>query len=92
MITSVSVGTTAVQILAAPTVNPYKLVAIGNVGSATAYLKFTPDTTAVTSSNGIPLTSATSFVCDQDAQKELFGSGVWAVSTGVGTTISVQAY
>ena len=92
MIASVSVGTTAVQVLPAPTGNPYKFVAIGNVGSATAYLKFTPDSSTVTASNGIPLPSSGSLICDQDAQKELFNAGVQAISTGSGTVLSVQAF
>lgn len=93
MITSVAVGTTAVQILSAPSGNPYKFVAVGNNGSSTAYLKLTPDSTTVTSSNGIPLPSGASLLCDQDMQKELFNSGVTAVcASGQSTTLSVQAY
>lgn len=92
MITSVAVGTTSVQVLPPASGAPYKFVAIGNVGASTAYLKMTPDTTAVTSSNGIPLPAGGSLVCDQDAQKELFSVGVTAIVGGGSTTLSVQAF
>lgn len=92
MIASVSVGTTAVQVLSAPSGSSYKFVAIGNNGSATAYLKMTPDATAVTALNGIPLAAGQVLICDQDAQKELFDAGVTAVVASGSTTLSVQAY
>lgn len=93
MISSSAVGTSAVQILPPPTGNAYKFVAIGNVGTKTAYLKLVPDTTAVTITNGIPLPAGTSIVCDQDAQRELFDAGAYAITgTGDTTTISVQAF
>ena len=92
MITSVSVGTAAVQVLPPASGAPYKFVAIGNNGSATAYLKLTPDETALTTSNGIQLPSGGSLVCDQDLQKELFAAGVSAVVGSGTTTIAVQAF
>jgi hypothetical protein len=93
MITSVSVGTAAVQVLSVPSGTPYKFVAVGNTGSDTAYLKLTPDSTPVTSLNGIPLPAGASLLCDQDAQKELFNAGVTAIcASGESTTLSVQAY
>lgn len=93
MITSVSVGTTAVQVLAAPPASPYKFVALGNNGAKTAYLKFTADTQTVSITNGIPLPAGGSIVCDQDSRRELFDSGVTAVcASGETTTISVQAF
>jgi hypothetical protein len=92
MIASVSVGTTAVEILPKPTASAYKFVAIGNVGSTTAYLKLTPDSAAVTATNGIPLAAGAVLICDQDFQKELFDSGVSAITQSGTTTLSVQAY
>lgn len=93
MISSHTVGTAAVQILPPPSANAYKFVAIGNPGAKTAYLKLVPDSDAVTTSNGIPLPAGTSIVCDQDAQRELFDGGAYAITgTGDTTTISVQAF
>lgn len=92
MITSVAVGTTAVQVLPPPPGSAYKFVAIGNVGSATAYLKLTSDGDALTTSNGIPLPAGGSLLCDQDSQKELFDSGASAVVASGSTTLSVQAF
>jgi hypothetical protein len=93
MIASVAVGTTSVQVLPAPSGNPFKFIAIGNVGNFTAYLKLTPDAVSVTAANGLPLQAGGTLVCDQDAQKELFNSGVSAICGASGTTtLSVQAY
>lgn len=93
MIASVSVGTTSTQVLAPPTGNSYKFVAVGNVGGNIAYLKFTGDSDAVTTSNGIPLPPGGSFVCDQDRERELFDSGLTAIAaSGATTTLSVQAF
>lgn len=92
MITSVSVGTTSTQVLQATTGSPYKFVAIGNNGAATAYLKMTADAEPVTASNGIPLAAGAVIICDQDSQKELFDGGVSAIVGSGSTTLSVQAY
>lgn len=92
MIASVSVGTTAVQVLPKPTASSYKFVAIGNNGATTAYLKMTPDADSVTASNGIPLAAGAVLVCDQDAQRELFDGGVSAITQSGSTTLSVQTY
>jgi hypothetical protein len=92
MIASVSVGTSSTSVLPPATGYAYKFVAIGNNGSTTAYLKLTPDATAVTASNGIPLAAGQVLICDQDAQKELFDAGVTAVVASGSTTLSVQAY
>lgn len=92
MITSVAVGTAAVQVLPAPSGPAYKFVAIGNVGASTAYLKLTSDSTAVSASNGIPLPAGGALLCDQDAQKELFDGGVSAIVASGSTTLSVQAF
>lgn len=92
MIAAVTVGTNATQILSRPEGSPYKFVAIGNNGSATAYLKVTPDTTAVTTSNGIPLPAGAVMMCDQDAQKELFNGTVTAIVGSGSTVLSVQAF
>jgi hypothetical protein len=92
MIASVSVGTSSTSVLPASSGYPYKFVAIGNNGSTTAYLKLTPDATAVTATNGIPLAAGQVLICDQDAQKELFDAGVTAVVASGSTTLSVQAY
>lgn len=92
MIATVSVGTTAVQVLPPPPGSAYKFVAIGNVGSETAYLKLTSDSVAVSTSNGIPLPAGGSILCDQDSQKELFDGGVSAIVSSGTTTISVQAF
>ena len=92
MITSVSVGTTATTILAGPAGAAYKFVAIGNVGSETAYLKVVPGSTAVTVTNGIPLAPGAAFVVDQDAQREMFDAGASAIVGSGTTTLSVQAF
>jgi hypothetical protein len=92
VITSVSVGTTATTILAGPSGSPYKFVAISNVGNETAYLKVVPGSAAVTVSNGIPLAPGAAFVCDQDAQREMFDAGASAIVGSGTTTISVQAF
>lgn len=65
---------------------------MANTGSKTAYLKLTPDTTAVTIVNGIPLAPGNSIICDQDLQKELFDSGAYAIADGGTTTVAVQAF
>lgn len=93
MIASVAVGTTPVQIVPPPPAGSYKFVAIGNVGSGTAYLKFTGDAEVVTVSNGIPLPAGASIICDQDRERELFDSGVTAIAaSGDATAVSVQAF
>lgn len=92
MITSVEVGTTATTILAGPSGSAYKFVAIGNVGSETAYLKVVPGSTAVTVTNGIPLAPGAAFVVDQDAQREMFDAGASAIVGSGTTTLSVQAF
>lgn len=92
MITSVSVGTAATTILAAPSGAAYKFVAIGNVGAETAYLKVVPGATEVTVTNGIPLAPGAALVVDQDAQRELFDTGASAITGSGTTTISVQAF
>ena len=92
MITSVSVGTAATTILAGPSGAAYKFVAIGNVGSETAYLKVVPGSTAVTVTNGIPLAPGAAFVVDQDAQREMFDAGASAIVGSGTTTLSVQAF
>lgn len=92
MITSVSVGTSATTVLSVPPGSPYKFVAVGNNGTTSVYVKFTGDTTTVTASNGIPLPGGAAFVCDQDAQRELFDSGLSAITSSGTTTLSVQAF
>ena len=93
MIGSYDVGTTAIQILPPPASAAYKFVAIGNNGGQTAYVKLVPDTATLTVVNGIPLPAGTSIVCDQDAQRELFDAGAYAITGDAGTTtISVQAF
>lgn len=92
MIASVSVGTTQVQILPPTSGSPYKFVAFGNVGGETAYLKFTADSDSVTSQNGIPLPAGAAIICDQDARRELFDTGAFAITGEGSTTISVQAF
>lgn len=93
MIASVAVGTTSVLVVPPPAQASYKFVAIGNVGTGTAYLKFTGDSEAVTISNGIPLPAGSSILCDQDKERELFDCGVTAIAvTGATTTISMQAF
>jgi hypothetical protein len=92
MIASVSVGTSSTAVLPASSGFPYKFIAIGNNGATTAYLKMTPDATAVTATNGIPLAAGAVLICDQDAQKELFDAGVSAITQSGTTTLSVQAY
>lgn len=92
MITSVSVSTAETMVLTRPSGNAYRFVAIGNVGTNTAYIKLTPDPDAVTATNGIPLPSGTSILCDQDDSKELFKAPVTAICSSGTTTLSVQAY
>jgi hypothetical protein len=92
MIQSFSVGTTAAEVLPAPSGSPYKFVAISNVGQETAYIKVVPGGDAVTSLNGIPLAPGAAFVLDQDSQKELFDGGASAITASGTTTISVQAF
>lgn len=92
MIASFTVGTTQTQILQKPTASPFKFVAFGNSGSVTAYLKLTPDSDAVTASNGLPLPAGSSLICDQDVQRELFDGGAFAITGGGTTNIAVQAF
>jgi hypothetical protein len=94
MIASVSVtNANAVVVLPAPDTAPYRFVAIGNVGSSTAYLKFTADDTALSTSNGIPLPAGASLVCDQDSERDIFKIAVTAICGGSdSTTLAVQAY
>lgn len=93
MIGSVSVGTTSTLVVPSPTQASYKFVAIGNVGPNAAFLKFTGDSTPVTTTNGIPLPAGGSVICDQDKERELFDSGVTAIAaSGATTTLSVQAF
>lgn len=93
MISSSTVGTSAVQVLPPPSGKAYSFVAVGNVGPNTVYIKLVPGGDAVTTENGIPLPAGTSVVCDQDAQKELFDAGVYAIAaSGASSTVSVQAH
>lgn len=93
MIVSHTVGTAVVQVLQ-PVSNRdnFKFIAIGNSGSGLAYLKLVPDTATLTVANGIPLPSGTSIVCNDDAKRDLFDAGAYAVASGGTTTISVQAF
>lgn len=87
--TSVSVGSSAAAILPA---GRYQFIAIGNNGSSTAFVKFLPDGTDVTTSTGIPLQAGASILVDQDSSPVL-SHGVWAIcDAGQSTTISIQAY
>lgn len=94
MIASVAVNSSEPSVvLPAPSSGAYRFVAIGNVGSSTAYLKFTSDATALTTSNGIPLPPGAALVCDQDEERDIFKVAVTAVTaSGQSTTVSVQAY
>ena len=92
MISAVSVGTSSIEVLAAPTGKPYQFVAISNNGSEVAYLKVVSGGADVTTTNGIPLAAGASFVVDQDAQARLFKSGVTAVVATGTTTLGVQAF
>jgi hypothetical protein len=92
MIASVSVGTTETEVLPVPVGKPYSFIALGNNGTATAYLKLVPDSTPVTTSTGIPLPAGASILCDQDMQKELFHGRVTAIVGSGSTTLSVQAF
>jgi hypothetical protein len=92
MIASVSVGTTAVEVLAAPAGKPYQFVAISNNGSQAVYLKVVAGGDEVTSSNGIPLAPGAAFVVDQDAQTRLMKAGVRAIAASGTVTVGVQAF
>lgn len=94
MIGTVSVTSSSpATVLPAPTSKPYRFIAIGNVGDKTAYLKFTSDSTALSTSNGIPLPAGASILCDQDVEKDIFRTAVTALTaSGETTTISYQAY
>ena len=94
MIGSVSVtSSTPVVVLPSPAAGPYRFVAIGNVGAETAYLTFTGDDDALSTSNGIPLPAGASILCDQDEERDIFKIAVTAITAaGKTTTISVQAY
>lgn len=92
MIASATVGTTETTIVPAPAAFPYRFVAIGNSGTATIYVKLTPDTTSVTTSNGIPLAPGASFVFDQPTVRlELFRNGIKAVAT-TSTSVAAQYF
>jgi hypothetical protein len=70
----------------------YQFVCIGNNGSSTAFVKFLPDGSNVTTLTGLPLAPGAGLVLDQDASPVL-SHGVWAVcASGESTSISVQAY
>lgn len=92
MIASVAVGTTETQVLSPPPGAAYKFVAIANVGEETVYLKLAPGSDALTSSNGVPLPSGASILCDQDSQRELFDAGASAIVASGSGTVAVQAY
>lgn len=92
MMSTTSVGTTAVEVLPPPANGAYKFVAISNVGSEECFIKVVPDTTALTATNGIPLSSGASFVVDQDAQREMFDAGASAITASGTTSIAVQAF
>jgi hypothetical protein len=92
VIATFSVGTTETQVIPAPASFPYRFVAIGNNGASAVYLKLTPDTAAVTTSNGIPLQPSASLVFDQPtARLGMFQKGVTAIATAA-ASVSVQYY
>lgn len=94
MIASVSVSSaTPTVVLPQPETGSYRFIAIGNVGSSTAYLKFTADPAPLTASNGIPLQPGAAILCDQDEERDIFKVAVTAVTAdGETTTLSAQAY
>lgn len=92
MITSVTVGTSETEVLAAPTIRPYELICISNTGSQEVFIKVTGDADALTAANGIPLASKAAFVIDQDKQRRLIHHGVTAICASGSTTVSVQAF
>lgn len=88
---AISVGDTQAQVLPAATLG-YRFIAIGNNGSAVAYLKFMPDGGDVTTENGIPLQPSSALVIDQD-ESPICNNGIFAIcSSGASTTLAVQAY
>lgn len=90
--TSVSVGSTATAVLAAADGGNYQFIAIANNGAATAYLKLVPTSTALSTSNGVPLAAGASLLLDQDLTP-IFTSGISAIcASGASTTLAVQAY
>lgn len=92
MIGSVSITSTATPVLPPPAQGAYQFIALANTGSNAAYLKFTPDAEAVTTTNGIVLPPGASILIDQDDSPVLL-NGISAVcAAGQSTNIAVQAY
>lgn len=97
MIASSAVDDSPSQVLPPPgqgssTLPSYQFIAISNTGSATAFLKFVGDATAVTSSNGIALPAGASMLVDQD-DSPIMQNGITAVcASGQSTVVAVQAY
>lgn len=92
MIASVSVGTSATEVLAAPSTRPYQFVALSNNGSEVVYLKVVGGGDEVSTANGIQLAPGASFVVDQDTQARMFKSGVRGIVASNSTTLGVQAF
>lgn len=92
MMTSVTVESSPVQVLGVPPTGTYAFIALSNNGAHTAYLKFTPDSTTLTTANGIAIPAGTAMLVDQDVTPVL-QNGISAVcASGETTIISVQAY
>lgn len=75
-----------------PSQRSYRFIGLSNNGAKVAYLKLTPDSDAVTSTNGIALPPGAAMLVDQD-DSPILQNGVWAVCGGSDTTtLAVQAY
>lgn len=92
MIGTISVTGEPVQILSVPPSGEYQFIALSNNGNATVFLKFTPDSDAVTPTNGVALPPGSSLLIDQDASP-ILQNGIFGVcASGQSSTVAVQAY
>lgn len=92
MIAAVAVTDSPVQVLPPPATGTYQFVGLSNNGSQPVYVKFTPDSTAVTASNGIVVPPGAAVLVDQD-DSPILQNGIYAVcAAGKSSTVAVQAY
>ena len=89
---SANIVTSTPTLVVPPSQRSYRFVGLSNNGEKVAYLKFTPDSDAVTSTNGIALPPGAAILVDQD-DSPILSSGIYAVCGGSDTTtVAVQAY
>lgn len=90
---NVSVTTSATDIVARPSDGNRLLlrwIHVANIGSVTVYLKYDDDSTALTTSNGMPLYPGQVMTLDNDGIKHNYHSGLQGIVASGTCDVRVQ--